>query len=104
MVHEVVYLNEQKVNPSIFESDHDNKNLWYLDNRASNHMSGNRLFFHTMDEKITGKVRFGDDSHVDIKGKGSIPFVFSGGAKKILNNVYYIPALKSNIVSLGQAT
>ena len=104
MMHEVVYLNEQKVNPSIFESDQDNQDLWYLDNGASNHMSGNRSFFVSIDEKVTGKVRFGDDSRVDIEGKGSIRFVFAGGAKKILNDVYYIPALKSNIVSLGQAT
>ena len=104
MMHEVVYLNEKKINPTIFETDQDTQDLWYLDNGASNHMSGNRSLFYTLDEKITGKVRFGDDSRVDIRGKGSIRFAFSGGAKKILKDVYYIPALKSNIVSLGQAT
>lgn len=30
--------------------------------------------------------------------------MFKGGEKKILSNVYYIPGLKSNIISLGQAT
>lgn len=35
---------------------------------------------------------------------GSIQFVFKGGEKKILGNVYYIMGLKNNIVSLGQAT
>ena len=104
MMHEVVYLNEQKVKPSEFEADSDTKNVWYLDNGASNHMSGNILFFDTVDETITGKVRFGDDSRIDIRGKGSVRFIFKGGEKKILSNVYYIPGLKSNIVSLGQAT
>ena len=104
MINEVVYLNEQKVNPNSFEADSDKSNIWYLDNGASNHMSGNRSFFSELDEKITGKVRFGDDSRIDIRGKGSIKFVFNGGEKKILHNVYYIPNLKSNIVSLGQAT
>lgn len=104
MMHEVVYLNERKVKPSVFEAEQGVENLWYLDNGASNHMSGNRSFFLSLDEEITGKVRFGDDSRIDIKGKGSIRFILKGGEKKILNNVYYIPGLKSNIVSLGQAT
>lgn len=76
MMHEVVYLNEQKVNPNAFEADTDTNNIWYLDNGASNHMSGNRMFFVSLDERVTGKVRFGDDSHIDIKGKGSICFIF----------------------------
>ena len=33
-------------------------------------MSGNRLFFYKLDEGVTGKVWFGDDSCIDIKGKG----------------------------------
>ena len=104
MMHEVVYLNEHKVKPANFRVEQGMENLWYLDNGASNHMSGNRLFFFKLDEGITGKVRFGDNSHIDIKGKGSICFVLKGGEKKILNNVYYIPGLRSNIVCLGQAT
>ena len=104
MMHEVVYLNEQKVKPSTFEVEQGMENLWYLENGASNHMSGNRLFFYKLDEGVTGMVRFGDDSRIEIKGKGSIKFVLKGGDKKVLSNVYYIPGLKSNIVSLGQAT
>ena len=49
-------------------------------------------------------VRFGDDSQIEIKGKWSIKFVLKGGDKKVLSNVYYILGLKSNILSLGQAT
>lgn len=103
MMHKVVYLNERKMKPSAFDSDLDTKNLWYLDNAASNHMSGNCTFFLDLDETITGNVKFGDDSRIDIRGKGSIWFLFKNGEKKILNNVYFIPDLKSNIVSLRQA-
>ena len=104
MVHEIVYLNERKVNPAIFVSNHDTEKVWYLDNGASNHMCGDRRFFFKVDESVTVKVRFGDDSQIDIKGKGSIRFVFEGGEKKVLNSVYYISGLRSNIISLGQAT
>lgn len=67
-------------------------------------MSGNRLFIQDLDESITGQVRFGDDSFINIKGRGSIRFVFEGKERKVLNNAYYIPGLRSNIISLGQAT
>lgn len=60
MLHEVVFLNEQKVEASSFESDQDSLDLWYLDNGASNHMSGNRLFFFELDETIKGMVKLSD--------------------------------------------
>ena len=49
-------------------------------------------------------MRFGDDSRIDIAGKGSIRFIFKNGEKKVLHNVYFISDLKSNVISLGQAT
>ncbi|XP_022570911.2 uncharacterized protein LOC106407057 [Brassica napus] len=104
MMHEIVYLNERNVKPKEFESNTDGDRIWYLDNGASNHMTGNRSYFNEIDETITGKVRFGDDSRIDIKGKGSILFISQDGKRKILADVYFIPALKSNIISLGQAT
>ena len=104
MMHEIVYLNEQNVKPKEIESSTDGDKVWYLDNGASNHMTGNLSYFNSIDNSITGKVRFGDDSRIDIKGKGSIRFISQDGKKKILSDVYYIPALRSNIISLGQAT
>jgi hypothetical protein len=46
-------------------------------------------------------VRFGDDSTVEIMGKGTIVFQ---GDQWVLSDVYYIPRLRSNLVSLGQLT
>ncbi|KAG7583447.1 Zinc finger CCHC-type superfamily [Arabidopsis suecica] len=104
MVHEVVYLNERNVVPNKFETSFDIENEWYLDNGASNHMTGILAYFSKLDESVTGKVRFGDDSLIDIKGKGSLVFVANNGERRALHDVYYIPNLRSNIVSLGQAT
>ena len=61
-MHEVFYLNEEKVIPSIFETNHDNQNLWYLYNGASNHMSGNHLLFHTIVERTVGFQNASKDS------------------------------------------
>ncbi|WZZ46597.1 hypothetical protein YC2023_042856 [Brassica napus] len=104
LMHEVVYLNEKSIKPEEFEVSRNGENLWYLDNGASNHMTGNHSYFKTLDETITGKVQFGDDSRIDIKGKGSILFVGNDGDRKTLADVYFIPELQSNIISLGQAT
>lgn len=104
MIHEIVYLNEDKVVPSRFEVHDEQENMWYLDNGASNHMTGDRRYFTKINDSITGKVKFGDDSRIDIKGKGSIEFIDLNGDPRIMNDVYYIPELRSNIISLGQAT
>ncbi|XP_024016104.1 uncharacterized protein LOC112089267 [Eutrema salsugineum] len=104
MMHEVVYLNEKNVKPDKFETCSDGDNVWYLDNGASNHMTGNWEYFSKLKENITGEVRFGDNSRIDIKGKGFILFVSKNGDRKVLADVYFISDLKSNIISLGQAT
>jgi len=77
---------------------------WYLDNGASNHMTGDRKKFLELDGGVTGRVRFGDGSGVQIEGKGSILFRCRDGSQWLLRDVYYIPKLRSNLVSLGQLT
>lgn len=79
-------------------------NSWYLDNGAINHMTGDLQKFMESCEGIIGKVRFGDGSSVEIKGKGSILFRCKTGDQWLLLGVYYIPRLRSNLVSLGQLT
>ena len=101
----VMLINEEKVTPKL-SSDGNSKpmesNLWYLDNGASNHMTGQRSKFNTLDEKVTWKVKFGDGSMVEIKGKGTIELQCKNGESRTLAEVYYIPSLCSNIISLGQ--
>lgn len=58
--------------------------------------------FEKLDRSASGEVRFGDGSLVQIQGKGSIKIVCKNGETRILHNVYYIPTLRSNIISLGQ--
>ena len=64
-----VPLNEQKVIPRTSENGE-----WYLDTRVSNHMTECKEAFASMDESIQGSVIFGDDSRVQIRGKGVVMF------------------------------
>jgi hypothetical protein len=101
-----ITLNEVKICPELhYTSDGVSYgDVWYLDNGASNHMIGDRDKFRDIDSTIAGKVTFGDGSTVDIKGKGSVLFEGQSGDQWVLYDVYYIPKLKSNLVSLGQLT
>ena len=65
-------------------------------------MTGNREAFSELDAGVVGMVKFGDNSGVDIRGRGTVVFQCKAGEHKTLTDVYYIPKLRSNIVSLGQ--
>lgn len=67
-------------------------------------MTGTKSYFSEHNEKIKGKVKFGDDSYVKIEGKGSTFFQRKTGEQNINNNIYHILELKNNILSFGKAT
>ena len=75
---------------------------WVLDTGAMNHMTGSRRLFAELDTSVTGIVKFGDGSMVDIEGKGTVLFALKSGEHHRLDGVYYIPRLTTNIVSLEQ--
>nr|GEX50573.1 zinc finger, CCHC-type [Tanacetum cinerariifolium] len=68
--HHEVFLNERNFEPP--KTSLGEESLWYLDNGASNHMTGVKEHFKEIDKKIIGNIRFGDGSCIEIKGKGSI--------------------------------
>ncbi|XP_074356127.1 uncharacterized protein LOC141695814 [Apium graveolens] len=101
----VVLITEERVSPKLSQEAERNQmksNLWYLDNGASNHMTGQRSKFRVLDEKVTGQVKFGDGSVVHMKGRGSVVVRGKTGEERTLRHVYYIPSLCSNIISIGQ--
>ena len=99
---EIVMLNEERagVLPGRDGERHDS--AWFLDTGASNHMTGDRSLFAELDTGVGGNVRFGDGSAVDICGRGTVLFTCQDGRQRALTRVYFIPRLRSNIVSLGQ--
>ncbi|WVZ49529.1 hypothetical protein U9M48_000877 [Paspalum notatum var. saurae] len=92
-----VHLNEKLVIPEPMNDD-----TWVLDTGASNHMTGCKSALAMLDSSVRGSVRFGDGSVVEIVGTGSVMLQTQNQGQKVLSEVYFIPKLKSNIVSLGQ--
>ena len=84
------------------EGASSNPTLLYLDTEATNHMTGRQEFFGVLDESTTGFVKFGDNSRIQIKGKGAIEVNQRDGSTLRLCNVLFIPKLEANILSLRQ--
>ncbi|WVZ48804.1 LOW QUALITY PROTEIN: hypothetical protein U9M48_000211 [Paspalum notatum var. saurae] len=98
-----VFLNEERVVAHLGDVINEpGDGVWYLDTGASNHMTGNKEAFSELNKDVAGAVKFGDGSTVKILGRETIMFAAKGGGHRILTDVYYIPRLRSNIVSLGQ--
>lgn len=66
-------MNEEGIIPRKFRIQEKN-NVWYLDNDASNHMIGKLSYSIELNNRIGGRVKFGDDVFVEIHGKGFILF------------------------------
>jgi hypothetical protein len=96
-----VFLNEERSRVRLGDEQEPVDGAWYLDTGAANHMTGSRSVFADLDESITGSVRFGDNSIVDICGRGTVVIAVRGDEHQALTGVYFIPRLKTSIVSLG---
>ena len=75
-----------------------NSCLWYLDSGCSRHMTGDKLLFKSLREKVGDYVTFGDGSHAQVLNKGTI--VIPG--LPLLKDVLYIKGLKANLLSITQ--
>jgi hypothetical protein len=66
------------------------KEVWFLDSGCSNHMSRSKEMFATMDDSIKSEVKLG----INIRSKQ--------GEEKHISDVYYVPGLQHNLISIGQ--
>ena len=75
-----------------------NSCLWYLDSSYSRHMIGDKSLFKSLKEKVGDYVTFGDGSHAQVLGKGTIEI----SGLPLLKDVLYIKGLKANLLSISQ--
>ncbi|KAG7576575.1 Ribonuclease H-like superfamily [Arabidopsis thaliana x Arabidopsis arenosa] len=96
---------EKDVQPRLFmayKSLDVSKTVWYLDSGCSNHMSGIKSMFKEIDESYKLKVKLGDDKEVQVEGRGIVVVHNGDGNLKLIYDVYYIPELAQNLLSVGQ--
>eukprot|EP00268_Persea_americana_P036380 TRINITY_DN3586_c0_g1_i10.p1 TRINITY_DN3586_c0_g1~~TRINITY_DN3586_c0_g1_i10.p1 ORF type:complete len:412 (-),score=71.57 TRINITY_DN3586_c0_g1_i10:714-1949(-) len=75
--------------------------LWFLDSGCSNHMCGKKELFFYFDGSFRETLKLGDNSSMDMMGKGNIR-MFVNGFVQIITGVFYIPSLKNSLLSIGQ--
>jgi REP element-mobilizing transposase RayT len=75
----------------------DKENMWYLENKTSNHMCEDKDKFMELDETIRSNVIFVDHSKVAIKGKCTILIKLRDESHQFINDVYYISTVKKTI-------
>lgn len=84
------------------EVDLKDPELLYLDTGVMSHMTRRRNYFPELDESVSRLVKFGDNSNVEIQGRGRV-FVHRQDGKRIyFGNVLFVPKLCANILSLGR--
>jgi hypothetical protein len=99
----LLHLDEPRAHALLSNSSSSDKtDGWCLDTGATHHMTGQRDLFTQLDSDVRDSGKFRDASGMEIKGVGSVIFVAKSGEHRLLTGVYYIPALRNFIISLGQ--
>ncbi|BAT90079.1 hypothetical protein VIGAN_06125200 [Vigna angularis var. angularis] len=84
------------------EEDSSEKDVWYLDSGCSTHMTGRKDWFVGIKDAAQGKIRFADDRSLMAEGTGRVVLRDAEGKEVTIEEVLYVPGLKSNLLSLGQ--
>ncbi|XP_019438895.1 PREDICTED: uncharacterized protein LOC109344586 [Lupinus angustifolius] len=84
------------------QEQHSTSGNWYLDTGCSNHMTGHREWFTSLDSSVKTRVKFADDSSINAEGIDKISIKRKDGVVSCITNVLYVPMMKNNIISLGQ--
>jgi sarcosine oxidase delta subunit len=87
---------------SCHKTKEQHKDLWLLDNGCNNHMTSNKDLLSCMEFSILSDITLGDDSLVKVQGKGTVPILTKKDVKKDIHDVYHVPDLKHNMLSVGQ--
>ena len=75
-----------------------NSCLWYLNSGCSRHMTGDKSLFKSLKEEVGDYVTFGDGSHAQVLGKGTVEIP----GLPLLKDILYIKGLKVNFLSITQ--
>ena len=64
-------------------------------------MKNNKDLFSSLDNSVTSQIKLGDD-YQKVVGKGIIYVLTKQVEKKDVHDVYYVPSLRHNLMSVAQ--
>ena len=64
-------------------------------------MCNDQTMFNELDEKFRHSVKLGNNTKMDMMGKGSVKLLLDG-VNHVVVEVYYILELRNNLLSIGQ--
>ena len=65
-------------------------------------MIGNKSLSSSLDSSIVMDIKLGDDFLVPTKGKGIVLVLTKKNEKKFIHEVFYVPHMNVNPISIGQ--
>ena len=65
-------------------------------------MTRNKELFFILDISIQSELKLGNDNEVKVNGKGVIVVYAKNGERRTIHDVYYVPGLMCNLLSVGQ--
>ena len=81
-------------------AEEKSEDVWFLDSSCSNHMTGNITLFSMLDQSVKSQVTLGTDNKVSVMGKGEVNVLTKKGEKKTIADIYYVPGMKCNLLSI----
>ena len=77
------------------------KGEWILDSGCSYHMCPIKEYFTSLKLVDGGSVLMGNNHACEKKGEGTVLLKLHDGTTRELHNVWFVPDLKNNLISLG---
>eukprot|EP00253_Pinus_taeda_P012253 PITA_12253 len=79
----------------------NSEDIWFLDSGCSNHMTRNIALFSALDQNVKSEVTLGTDRKIYVMVKGEVKIFTKKGEKKTIADVYYVPGMRCNLLSIG---
>lgn len=64
-------------------------------------MCGDKALFSELDEDFKHTVKLGNNCRMNVTARGNVKLMLNG-VRHTITDVYYVPELKNNLLSIGQ--
>lgn len=79
----------------------DRVDIWFIDSGCSNHMCGDSSLFCDLEKGFNKVVILGNYARMNVVRKESVRLSVKG-VNHLVRDVYYVPGLKNNLLSVRQ--